>query len=195
MIQTIFFDIGQVILLDSGNTALKRTLLYDEQSLWADCKTGKVPQDTYLDHAAHRLGLSTEFLVHWKRDDEYVLNVPLVEWIRWTATKHNLHIIAVSNADWNLEERLEQFGVADLFEHVVNSARVGIAKPDSGIYYHALTWTPSLPQECLFVDDKPTNIEAAERLGMKGHVYRGMDGFLEEVNALFGETGSGNFVV
>lgn len=190
MIQTIFFDIGQVILLDSGNTEVERTLLYDEESLWADCKTGKVQQDAYLRHAAHRLGLAVEWLVDWKRDMEYVLNVPLVEWVRSATAKRNLHIIAVSNADWDLEKRLEQFGVADLFEHVVNSARVGMAKPGPEIYRHALTWTPSPPLECLFVDDKATNIDTAKKLGIHGHVYQGMDGFLAAVNALFDETGN-----
>jgi HAD superfamily hydrolase (TIGR01509 family) len=54
----------------------------------------------------------------------------------------------------------------------VYSAEVKLLKPDPRIYRLALA-TLNLPAaECIFVDDKRTNVEAAQRLGMQGVWYR-----------------------
>ncbi|MHB8719011.1 MAG: HAD family hydrolase [Candidatus Dormibacteria bacterium] len=56
--------------------------------------------------------------------------------------------------------------VAELFDTVVDSSRVGLRKPDPAIY--ALTCERlGLPaSQCLFVDDLRCNVEAAAALGM-----------------------------
>ena len=187
MITTIFFDIGDVILL--SNPALRGVLsiLYDDESLWFACKTGQVSLEDHLRHAAGRLGMDLDTLVQMKRTSEVTRNDSLVDWIRSNRTRRHLHIIAVSNADLDLEERLARYAVDNLFDHVVNSARVGMAKPDPAIYRHALTLTPSLPDECLFVDDRERNIATATALGLHGHVYTTMERFMEEADPLVQE--------
>ena len=34
------------------------------------------------------------------------------------------------------------------------------------------------PEECVFIDDRPVNAEAARRVGMQAIVYTGMDSLL-----------------
>ncbi|MHB1630056.1 MAG: HAD family hydrolase [Bacilli bacterium] len=187
MITTIFFDIGDVILLTSPALSDVEAALYDDQSLWFACKTGQVSQGDYLRHAADRLGVNLDTLVQLKRDSDSGIrrNDSLVDWIRSNRQRRHLQVIAVSNADMELEERLERYDVDDLFDHVVNSARVGMAKPDPAIYRHALALTSSSPDACLFVDDRERNIATATALGMHGHVYTTMEHFIEEMNSLF----------
>jgi putative hydrolase of the HAD superfamily len=44
----------------------------------------------------------------------------------------------VSNSEGRLAELLAEIGIADAFEHVVDSGRLGIEKPDPRIFAHAL---------------------------------------------------------
>ncbi|MGA7339675.1 MAG: HAD family phosphatase [Terracidiphilus sp.] len=57
------------------------------------------------------------------------------------------------------------------FDVLVWSYELGIAKPDAAIYRYTLKKLGTRPEETLFIDDKPVNIEAAQALGMKGIVF------------------------
>jgi putative hydrolase of the HAD superfamily len=76
-------------------------------------------------------------------------------------------LVLVSNASVQLEEDLEALGLADLADHVVSSARVGVAKPDPRIYEIAVSRAGVTAARCLFVDDTLENVEAAAGLGMR----------------------------
>jgi HAD superfamily hydrolase (TIGR01509 family) len=53
------------------------------------------------------------------------------------------------------------------FDQVVFSCDVHLRKPDPEIYKLCLSRINSKPPECLFVDDKKRNTDAASGLGMK----------------------------
>ncbi|MFG2594897.1 HAD-IA family hydrolase [Streptomyces sp. NPDC048462] len=81
-------------------------------------------------------------------------------------------LVLVTNATLELESDLLSLGLADFADHVVSSARVGVAKPDPKIYRIAAERAGVAADRCLFVDDRPENIEAAVALGMTGVHYR-----------------------
>jgi putative hydrolase of the HAD superfamily len=81
-------------------------------------------------------------------------------------------LVLVSNAALELESDLDSMGLADLPDHVVNSARVGLAKPDPRIYRLAADLAGTPPERCLFVDDGEDNVEAAAALGMRAVHFR-----------------------
>jgi putative hydrolase of the HAD superfamily len=57
--------------------------------------------------------------------------------------------------------------VDDIFETVVDSAFVGMRKPDREIYELTLSRLDGIaPEECLFIDDTKINCDAAEELGI-----------------------------
>jgi epoxide hydrolase-like predicted phosphatase len=59
--------------------------------------------------------------------------------------------------------------VDELFDLVVDSSEVGVRKPDPAIYRLALAGLGDVPPErALFLDDYPSNIDAAEALGIRG---------------------------
>ncbi|MGI5455368.1 HAD family hydrolase [Streptomyces sp. CA-249302] len=76
-------------------------------------------------------------------------------------------LVLVSNASLDLESDLDSLGLTDLADHVVNSARVRLAKPDPRIYHHAADLAGVRLERCLFVDDSEENVEAAAALGMR----------------------------
>ena len=80
-------------------------------------------------------------------------------------------VALVSNATTRLEDDLAALGLTDAFDVVVNSARVGAAKPDPAIFLAAAGRLGVDPAGCLFVDDTPGHVEAARRIGMTATVY------------------------
>jgi putative hydrolase of the HAD superfamily len=62
--------------------------------------------------------------------------------------------------------------VDELFEVVVDSAFVGMRKPDPAIYELTCERLGVGPERCLFVDDVEANCAAAARLGMRAVRFR-----------------------
>lgn len=90
-----------------------------------------------------------------------------------TDVRRRLPVVLVTNQTTSFERELDELGLTDLPTAVVNSARVGVAKPDPAIYEHAAGVAGVAPSRCLFVDDGAANVEAAERVGMRGFHYTG----------------------
>jgi putative hydrolase of the HAD superfamily len=63
--------------------------------------------------------------------------------------------------------RTQTFRLADCFDLFVSSCFVGIRKPDERIYRLALDLSQYAAEECCFVDDRPANLEAAAKVGMR----------------------------
>jgi len=95
-------------------------------------------------------------------------------------------LVLVSNAALELESDLHSMGLGDLADHVVNSARVGLAKPDPRIYRLAAELAGTPPERCLFVDDSEENVEAAAALGMRTVHFREPVDLERALEPLFG---------
>ncbi len=61
--------------------------------------------------------------------------------------------------------------VLDLFPTLGLSCRIGHAKPEAGAYRWCLERMGVPAGDVLFVDDTRANVEAAEGLGLQGHVF------------------------
>jgi putative hydrolase of the HAD superfamily len=60
-----------------------------------------------------------------------------------------------------------------LFQVIVDSSEVGMRKPNPAIFRHTLALLGDVaPEECLFLDDAASNVEAAQRLGIRGVVVK-----------------------
>jgi putative hydrolase of the HAD superfamily len=86
--------------------------------------------------------------------------------------RRQLPVVLVSNGTTRLEADLRRQHLQDLASAVVNSARVGAAKPDPRIYLAAAQEAAVPPGRCLFVDDTPAHVTAARALGMIAVRYR-----------------------
>lgn len=77
----------------------------------------------------------------------------------------------ISNAWTGMRAYIERQRIAGSFDHLVISAEVGAAKPEARIYQIALEQAQVRAEEAVFVDDVVENIEACERVGMKGILF------------------------
>jgi putative hydrolase of the HAD superfamily len=64
------------------------------------------------------------------------------------------------------EYRIARFELCDLFSAFFTSCYLGLIKPQPDTYRRALQITQRRPAECVFVDDRPMNVEVAAILGM-----------------------------
>ena len=58
------------------------------------------------------------------------------------------------------------------FDHPGTSFEARARKPEPAFFAHIQRHARAEPHECVFIDDLPTNVEAAEKFGWKGVVYR-----------------------
>lgn len=70
----------------------------------------------------------------------------------------------VSNADGRVATLLEQVGLAPHFEFIIDSAVVGVAKPDPRIFHMATRRMGLPPERCLYVGD----LYAIDVVGARG---------------------------
>jgi putative hydrolase of the HAD superfamily len=83
----------------------------------------------------------------------------------------------LSNADRSLRGRLEgELALHHLFDDIVVSAEVGLAKPQPEIFQLAAERLGLPPAACVFVDDWDKNVEAAQAVGMQAVLHRADQG-------------------
>lgn len=83
--------------------------------------------------------------------------------------KKNYRIIALSNTNI-IHKRVwrEKYkNTMDQFEKIFSSHEINTRKPEIEPYLIALDYLKMKPEEVIFLDDKPENIEPAKTLGMK----------------------------
>ena len=68
--------------------------------------------------------------------------------------------------------RIEAFGLRRCFSVFFSSCYLGLRKPDPAIYRLAADSTARRPQDCLFIDDRAPNVEAARAIGMRGVLFQ-----------------------
>jgi putative hydrolase of the HAD superfamily len=68
--------------------------------------------------------------------------------------------------------RIATFDLRRDFGAFVSSCYVGVRKPETSIYRLALDVTQREPAECVFIDDRPINLEPATALGMRTIHYQ-----------------------
>jgi putative hydrolase of the HAD superfamily len=105
----------------------------------------------------------------------------------WSAMRPTLHadvvallqrvrgvmpVALVSNATDRLEADLAEHGLDEFLEQLVNTSRIGFAKPDPRVYAYAAERVGVRPERCLFVDDSAGNVEAARAAGMRAVHFR-----------------------
>lgn len=183
MIKTIYFDFGNVLAFFDHGRAVRRLLahtdlaaadllaLYD-RPLVHDYETGKTSTDEFvrrfLAHA--RLTCTAdEFVAHfcdifW-RNDEVCDLVPRLR------PRYRL-VLASNTVDAHFRRYTADFAdVLRHFDHLVASHHAGHRKPHPEFFRYAHRFAGADPGRCLFVDDLPVNVEAAERFGWSGIVY------------------------
>lgn len=182
MIKNIIFDLSEVYLRGLFGThelIMEKAGKYlASEDLWFMPATeqlfhGQITEDEYWRIVAHehRLSLGPEELKSMVRSNfrEIEGTRPLIE--RLKANGYKLGLLSVHTKEW-IEYCEEKFDYRRLFDAVVYSYEIAVSKPDPRAYQAILKKLKALPEETVFTDDSFGNVNAAEKLGIKGIVFR-----------------------
>jgi HAD superfamily hydrolase (TIGR01509 family) len=180
-LRAIIFDIGRVLVridvaramrgLSSG-TSLSPTDLWsaiEKDPRWPDWQEGRMaPRDWYL-HLSRRLGGNftfDQFTEIWNR----VLDpTPIHDDAFFQKLSKSYRLALLSNTDPIHVQYLEaNYTFFKFFPTRIYSCSVGASKPNPLIYREALRALKVQAQEAVYIDDIPTYVEAAQRLGLAG---------------------------
>jgi putative hydrolase of the HAD superfamily len=76
--------------------------------------------------------------------------------------------------------------IMTLFEHVIESSKLGWRKPDPRIYRHACDLLGVTPERCVYLDDLGVNLKPARAMGMRTIKVGDPDLAIAELQAMVG---------
>ncbi|GAK57848.1 HAD-superfamily hydrolase, subfamily IA, variant 3 [Candidatus Vecturithrix granuli] len=198
MISTIFFDIGNVLVGFDHNRIWQRLAdfspyspqeiqqLIQKTRLMPLHETGKLsPQQlfhAFQQHVQLDAALSYQrFSLLWA--DIFWENPPMIELAEQLRARYTLGLLSnTGEIHWNwLVSRFAIFRRIDLR---ILSFQVGCMKPDPQIFHEAIRQAHVQPEQCAYLDDIPTYIEASRKIGMHGIHVQSPEQVREECRAL-----------
>ena len=115
------------------------------------------------------------------------VNEPLLAYYRGLHERGlRLAILTNNVREWEPRWRA-MLPIDELFELVVDSAFVGMRKPEPAIYELTLDRLGLPAQACAFVDDVEVNVSAASALGLHAVHFRSTEQVVAELDALLAE--------
>lgn len=120
-----------------------------------------VRMDWHMTHEEIEL-LTDDFTDNINR---YGLYEDVTFWLKRWKERYSLGML--SDAMPSILVFMEQFGLLELFDAAVISTQVGALKPDPRMYAAILDKLGADPADCLFVDDRPCNLDGAVAAGMQ----------------------------
>jgi haloacid dehalogenase superfamily, subfamily IA, variant 3 with third motif having DD or ED len=196
VITTLFFDIGGVCLSNGWDHEQRQTIAerfsfdYDafdarHRQVVDSLERGQLSLEEYLSwtifYEARSFGLAD--LVHAIQD----LSSPIQETldlVRSIADSGRYRLMTINNESRELNEfRIEHFGLRNLFSAFFTSCYLGIVKPHPDAYRRAMEIAQRRPEECLFIDDRPMNVEVARILGIRAIHFTSPLQLATELNA------------
>ena len=114
-------------------------------------------------------------------------NTPMLELMRELREGgYRMAILTNNVREWEPLWR-SKLPVDEIFEVIVDSAWVGMRKPDPAIYTLTAEQLELAPEVCLFVDDNELNVQAARELGMHAVHFRSNEQAIQEIRELLND--------
>lgn len=176
-IKAVIWDLGGVILRTENYAP--RQYLADQLGVTLDdleqlvfsnnsgirAQRGEISAEQHWKTIQQRFGLDEKGLKGFRRDffAGDVLDRELLNYIRTLRSQYKIGLL--SNAFSDLRNYLENsWSIADVFDDLVISAEVGMAKPDAKIFLLSLEHLSVQPYEAVFIDDFLHNIDGAREV-------------------------------
>lgn len=178
-IKNVIFDLGAVLIEWNPEKIVKKftnDILLQQRILaelychqdWLDFDCAKLTEKEIEARTADRLDLSAEetkeLFLYTK--ESLVLIPEMLEVLKNVKDK-KLNAYCLSNISPEfLSYLFKRYSFFNLFNGVVTSGKENIAKPNKQIFETLIKRYNLTPQECLFIDDREENTQAASNIGI-----------------------------
>ena len=182
--KNIVFDLGGVVFWRNPKKCTQEFLDFfafvretPMPHFWNEYDRGTLSLDEVMEHLMARSGFSREKCVDFvqRAIDMQEPIRPTEELIKALKADGRYRLFVLSNMSHEFIEFLRRVPVYRHFDGEVVSCEEGICKPEPEIYRLLLERYALAPTETLFIDDRPENVEAAEREGIVGFHYNRRD--------------------
>lgn len=186
MIRNIVFDMGQVLIRFDRQHFLQRLELDSEEREllsrevflsieWAQLDRGLITEQEATQiickRVPERLHAAVDRLINsW---DEPITPIEGMKELLQDLYDKRYELYLLSNASSRQHEYWSRIPGSELFRDTLISADVRVVKPQPEIYQMACQKFGIHPEESVFIDDSPANVETACYLGWKGIVFHG----------------------
>ena len=195
MIKDFIFDMGQVLVdfnirafadrydISEEDKALLLDLIFEGNADWALCDWGYMTEDELAEKVC---GLVPERLheaargmaAHWF---EPIIPIPGMADVARRIKEAGYGLYLLSNAGSKHNYYWQFVPGHEYFDGVVASANEKLVKPQPEIYRLCLDRFGLKADECLFTDDRETNLAGAEVCGIHTVIFRGREDFLRRI--------------
>ncbi len=202
-IRTVIFDFGNVVAFFDHSRAVARFAQY---TTMPPVELALVLYGSQIEDAYERGAIDTAEYVREARlnarlsctEEQFLSAFGAIFWRNFEVAdlvpllKPNYRILLASNTTRaHFDAYTKQFAdVLAAFDHLGTSFDAGARKPEAAFFAHIQRHAAADPAECVFIDDLPTNVEAAERFGWKGIVYRPDGTLADKLRAVGVEVGT-----
>ncbi|HET8673630.1 MAG TPA: HAD family phosphatase [Thermoleophilaceae bacterium] len=178
-----------VSLEELGNAMAKLARDSDDEYPLFRLEKGEISEAEFLAEVGTALGGGVMLEGFSERYFDYLQpNHEMIELMR-SLRERGLRMALLTNnvREWEPLWRAKLPDIDEIFEVVVDSAFVGMRKPEPGIYELTLERLGDVEAaDCLFVDDSDVNCEMAGQLGMTAVHYRELEQAKSEIEAALG---------
>ena len=187
-ITTLFWDIGGVIMTNGWDTRARRRAAEAFHLDWEEFQdrhdlsfpafdSGLISLDEYLKRTLFyrpREFTREEFIAFmFAQSKEYPESRAVLDKL---ARQEKYFIGSINNEPLELNEyRIKTFHLRRDFQVFFSSCYLHTRKPEEMIFRIALEVTQRPPAECVFIDDRPLNLENPRKLGFKTIHYQGAE--------------------
>ncbi len=187
MIDTVVFDMGQVLIHWTADMFLDRYDLTEEERVqlkrdlfatieWVQLDRGSITEEEALKIICARLperlhGIAEEIVCRWWVPP--LCHMEGMEALIRELDSKGYAIYVLSNAGLPLRQYWPRLPGADCFRGVLVSSEEKVLKPQKEIFETFLGRFGLEASKCVFIDDLPANCEGAVNAGIQGCIFRG----------------------
>jgi putative hydrolase of the HAD superfamily len=108
-----------------------------------------------------------------------------LELLRSLKGTNTYKLMTINNESRELNEyRIQRFRLTEIFSTFFSSCYLGLMKPQPEHYRRALDISQCPASSCVYIDDRPMNLEVARILGMKTVLFKNASQLKEELQGL-----------
>ena len=143
---------------------------------------GEINLDVFLGVLANISGQTTDDILEEMEDGAQV-DYKVLEIIEKLHSHYKIGLL--SNAPSNfLRTLLNEHDLEKHFDEIVISSEVGLIKPSPEMFNYILSKMELKSQEVVFIDDNPSNVDGAQKVGINGILYTGVVNLKENLTKL-----------
>ena len=174
----VIFDCFGVIFGEVAPLFLRKYLSDEEadaikDKIFIPADLGQITYDELLDTLAVTVGVDRDEVIReWNK--LFILKDDTVELIK--KLRETADIALLSNAPLGLVEKMfEEYGLTCLFDKMVVSSAIGLAKPDLEIYRYCVAQFDREYDKIYMIDDNSANLEPLKEIGITPILFTGAE--------------------